>query len=180
MILSPFDSIRAKHRDFIESTKWLRTTMSVLSHSLCRNISNSWRFVAFRFSTRRLMIDHRFSTGLTSGLFHGQSITSGTSFDKNCCATRLLCLESLSCWRRQCRPNCFLALRITEKNFRWIINPQKGFITEKSVYQQALPFDKPFFLGKMDKGLSPVANRYTLVLVSLLINPFSIDPHNQP
>jgi hypothetical protein len=39
-----------------------------------------------------------------------------------------------------------------------MINPEKGFITEKSVYQHALPFDKPFFLGKMIKGLSPVAN----------------------
>jgi hypothetical protein len=68
----------------------------------------------------------------------------------------------------------------TEKNLRWIINPEKGFITENSVYQHALPFDKPFFLEKTDKGLSPVANRYTLVLVSLLINPFSIDQQNQP
>jgi hypothetical protein len=46
----------------------------------------------------------------------------------------------------------------TEKNFRRIINPQKGFMSAKSVYQRALPFDKPFFLKKVDKGLSLVAN----------------------
>jgi hypothetical protein len=46
----------------------------------------------------------------------------------------------------------------TEKNLRRIINPQKGFITDKSVYQRALPLDKPFLLEKMRKGLSPVAN----------------------
>ncbi len=46
----------------------------------------------------------------------------------------------------------------TEKNFRRIINPQKGFMTAKSVYQLALPFDKHFFLKKVGKGLSPVAD----------------------
>jgi len=46
----------------------------------------------------------------------------------------------------------------TEKNFRGIINPEKGFMTAKSVYQRALPFDKPFSLKKVGKGLSPVAN----------------------
>ncbi len=71
-------------------------------------------------------------------------------------------------------------MNYTEKTFRRIINPEKGFITAKSVYQRTLPSDKPFFLKKVSKGLSPVANRYTLVLVSLLINPFSIDQQNQP
>ena len=53
-------------------------------------------------------------------------------------------------------------------------------MTGKSVYQRTLPFDKPFFLKKVSKGLSPGANRYTLVLVSLLINLFSIDQQNKP
>jgi hypothetical protein len=39
-----------------------------------------------------------------------------------------------------------------------MINSQKGFITEKLVYQRALPLDKPFFLDKPTKGLSSVAN----------------------
>jgi hypothetical protein len=68
----------------------------------------------------------------------------------------------------------------TEKNFRRIINPEKGFMTAKSVYQRTLPFDKPFFLIKVSKGLSPVAKRYTPVLASLLVNPFFVDQQNQP
>ena len=73
-----------------------------------------------------------------------------------------------------------IRMSFTEKTFRRIINPEKGFMTAKSVYQLTLPFDKPFFIKKVSKGLSPVANRYTLVLVSLLINPFCIDKQNQP
>ena len=46
----------------------------------------------------------------------------------------------------------------TDKNFRRIKNPEKGFITEKRVYQRALPLDKPFFLEKPKKGLLDVAN----------------------
>jgi hypothetical protein len=46
----------------------------------------------------------------------------------------------------------------TQKNFWRIINPEKGFVTAKSAYQRALPFDKTFFLKKVGKGLSPVAN----------------------
>ena len=53
-------------------------------------------------------------------------------------------------------------------------------MTAKSVHQCTLSFDKPFFLKKVSKGLSPVADRYTLALVSLLINSFSIDQQNQP
>ena len=55
-------------------------------------------------------------------------------------------------------PKCPCVGPATEKNFRGIINPEKGFMTAKSVYQRALPFDKPFFLKKVGKGLSPVAN----------------------
>ena len=46
----------------------------------------------------------------------------------------------------------------TDKNFRRIKNPEKGFITEKRVYQRTLPLDKPFFLEKPKKGLLDVAN----------------------
>ena len=46
----------------------------------------------------------------------------------------------------------------TDKNFRRLMNPRKGFITAKSVYQRALPFDKPFFFEKTVKGFSSVAN----------------------
>ena len=45
----------------------------------------------------------------------------------------------------------------TQKNFRRIINSRKGFITEKFVYERALPLDKPFFLEKTEKGLPYVA-----------------------
>ena len=45
----------------------------------------------------------------------------------------------------------------THKNFRRIINSRKGFITEKFVYERALPLDKPFFLEKTEKGLPYVA-----------------------
>jgi hypothetical protein len=46
----------------------------------------------------------------------------------------------------------------TDKNFRRLINPRKGFITAKSVYQRALPFDKSFFLAKTVKGFLSIAN----------------------
>ena len=45
----------------------------------------------------------------------------------------------------------------TQKNVRRIINSRKGFITEKFVYERALPLDKPFFLEKTEKGLPYVA-----------------------
>ena len=46
---------------------------------------------------------------------------------------------------------------LTQKKFRRIINSRKGFITEKFVYERALPLDKPFFLEKTEKGLPYVA-----------------------
>ena len=33
----------------------------------------------------------------------------------------------------------------TQKNFRRMINPEKGFITAKSVYEFDVPSDKPLF-----------------------------------
>jgi len=82
LVLYPFDSIRAKHRDYIEFIKWFRTSMSVLSRSSCTNLSDFSKFVGFGISRWCLMIDQRFSTRLTSELFGGQSITSNTSWDK--------------------------------------------------------------------------------------------------
>jgi hypothetical protein len=60
------------------------------------------------------------------------------------------------------------------------MNPHFAFMIVKSVYEPGVPFHKPFFLEKVGKGLWPVANSYTLLLVSLLINSFSIDQRNQP
>jgi hypothetical protein len=56
--------------------------MSIFSRFSCTDLSNFSRFVGFAFSTRRLMIDQRFFTGLASELFEGQSITSSTSWNK--------------------------------------------------------------------------------------------------
>jgi hypothetical protein len=66
------------------------------------------------------------------------------------------------------------------KKKRRIINPHYAFMTAKWVYESDLPFHKPFFLEKVGKGLWPVANPYTLLLVSLLINSFCIDERSQP
>ena len=109
---SPFHSIRAKHRDFMDLIKLFIISISTLFHSSWRNLFNSLRFDALRFSRRRLITEHRFSIELASGLFDGQSITSATSSSKNFLTIRLLCFGSLSCNNRQRRPNCFLALRI--------------------------------------------------------------------
>ena len=69
----------------------------------------------------------------------------------------------------------FIVVDFAVKNFRRMINPEKGFITAKSVYDFDVPSDKPLFRLSLFKGLSPVANGNTLALVSILINPFSID-----
>ena len=53
-------------------------------------------------------------------------------------------------------------------------------MTLKLVNERDLPFDKPFFLLKLSKGLCPVANWYTVVAVTLFINSFFIDTRNQP
>jgi hypothetical protein len=53
---------------------------------------------------------------------------------------------------------------------KWrIINPHYAFMTVRSVYERNLPF----LLLEVDKGLCPVANSYTLVLVSLFIDSVS-------
>jgi len=56
----------------------------------------------------------------------------------------------------------------TEKKWR-IINPHYAFTTVRSVYERNLPF----LLLEVGKGLCPVANSYTLVLVSLFIDSVS-------
>ncbi len=64
---------------------------------------------------------------------------------------------------------------------KWrIINPHYAFMTVKSVYEPGVPFHKTFFLEKLGKGLCSVANSYTLLLVSLLINSSCIDQRTQP
>jgi hypothetical protein len=112
VILSPFESIKAKHRAFIYLTKLFIVAKSILLHSSRRNPSSSSEFNGFRFSTRPLRIDQRFTVGLTSGLLDDQSIVSGTSLRRNCLVTRFLCLESLSGWNRWHQPNHLLALGI--------------------------------------------------------------------
>ena len=71
-------------------------------------------------------------------------------------------------------------LSYTQKNFRRMINPQKGFISDKSVYQPDLPFDKPFFFEKTVKDFSPRCKVINPWVYFLLINPFPVHQPNQP
>ena len=59
-ILSPIESIIARYVDFMEYTKPPITVISTFFNSSCKNWSGSSISDAFRFSTRRLDMDHMF------------------------------------------------------------------------------------------------------------------------
>jgi hypothetical protein len=52
-------------------------------------------------------------------------------------------------------------------------------MTVRSVYEGNLPVYKPFLLLEVGRGLCPVVNSYTLVLISMFINCFRVDKQNQ-